>query len=468
MIDDALPGCEEIGLENRMTLAQTFAAFTEDTAGLSPQARAAALRAVFDLIGCALAGRSTAGGTAALKAAPDTWGAGPASCWFSDLRLAVPGAAFVNAAFASMLDLDDGHRAASGHPGAPVIPAVLATAESQGADVERVLTAIAIGYEVGVRIAGARDVEMLHTFDSGLWCGQGVAAAVSWLRRLGPERTAHAIAIAGTTAPGQTATGFTKHMGNNVKEGIPFATALGLVAVELAAAGYTGPVDLLDDPARYDRSVLLSGLGGGSWMIETTYFKPYGACRWAHAAIDAVLEIKARHRIAAGAIENIHIETFTQALSLNNEVAPATLESAQYSVPFCVAAAAVHGAEALLPMEPWLLKDAAVLAVSPRVTLSIAADLDPMFPRRVPARVIVRTAQGSHAATVLAPRGEPVNPMSDDDLKAKFFTIADRQIAPRASAALLDAFDSFRAGELAPLLAALGGTPALAQTAAAV
>jgi 2-methylcitrate dehydratase PrpD len=450
-----------------MTIAQTFAAFAADTGSLSPQARAAALRAVFDLIACALAGRRTSGGAAALKAAPNTWGAGPASCWFSDLRLAVPGAAFVNAAFASMLDLDDGHRAASGHPGAPVIPAVLATAESHGADVERVLTAIAIGYEIGVRVAGARDVEMLHTFDSGLWCGQGVAAAVSWLRGLDPEKTAHAIAIAGTTAPGQTATGFTKHMGNNVKEGIPFATALGLVAVELAASGYTGPVDLLDDPARYDRSVLLSGLGG-SWLIETTYFKPYGACRWAHAAIDAVLEIKARHRIAAGAIENIHVETFAQALSLNNELAPATLESAQYSVPFCIAAAAVHGADALLPIEPWLLKDAAVLAVSPRVTLSIEPDLDLMFPRRVPARVMVRTARGMHETTVLAPRGEPVNPMSDDDLTAKFFTIADRQISPVASAALLDAFELFRAGELAPLLATLGRTPALAQTAAAV
>lgn len=449
-----------------MTIAHTFAEFAQKTSVLTPAARAAALRTVFDLVTAALAGRQTAGGVAALKAAPRVWGVGPSACWFSDLRLSIPGAAFVNAAFASMLDLDDGHRAASGHPGAAVIPAVLATAESHDADAERLLTAIAIGYEVGVRVAGARDVDMLHTFDSGLWCGQGVAAAVSWLRGLGPENTAHAIAIAGTTAPGQTATGFTKHMGNNVKEGIPFATALGLVSVELAAAGFTGPVDLLDDPARYDRSVLLADLGK-RWMIETGYFKPYGACRWAHAAIDAILEIQARHGIGADAIESIHIETFSQALSLNNELAPPTLESAQYSVPFCVAAAAVHGAEALVPMEPALLKDKAVLAVSPRVTLSIAADLDPMFPARVPARVAVRSASGVHEATVLAPRGEPVNPMSDEDLAAKFFTIAARRISPAASTALLDAFAALRSGEIAPLLAALGRSPALAQTAAA-
>jgi 2-methylcitrate dehydratase PrpD len=450
-----------------MTITRTFAAFAQETAALSPAARAATLRAVFDLVAAALAGRQTAGGIAALNAAPGIWGAGGASCWFSDLRLAVPGAAFVNAAFASMLDLDDGHRAASGHPGAAVIPAVLATAEAHGADAERMLTAIAIGYEIGVRVAGARDVDMLHTFDSGLWCGQGVAAAVSWLRGLGPERTAHAIAIAGTTAPGQTATGFTKHMGNNVKEGIPFATALGLVSVELAAAGFTGPIDLLDDPARYDPAVLLADLGA-AWMIETGYFKPYGACRWAHAAIDAMLAIQDRHGISPDAIESIHIETFSQALSLNNEIAPPTLESAQYSVPFCVAAAAVHGADALLPMAPALLKDEAVLAVSPRVSLAVAADLDPMFPARVPARVAVKTARGVFDATVLAPRGEPVNPMSDADLRAKFFTIAERRIAPAAAAELLDALAALRAGEAGPLLAVLGRVPALASQAIGV
>ena len=199
------------------------------------------------------------------------------------MRLSIPGAAFVNAAFASMLDLDDGHRAASGHPGAAVIPAVMATAEAHGADAERVLTAIAIGYEIGVRIAGARDVDTLHTFDSGLWCGQGAAAAAGWLRGLDPARLANAIAIAGTTAPGQTATAYTKLMGNNVKEGIPFATALGLVAVELAAAGFTGPVDFLDEEKRYDRSGLerrsRRPLADRDRLFQALWLLPLGACR---------------------------------------------------------------------------------------------------------------------------------------------------------------------------------------------
>jgi 2-methylcitrate dehydratase PrpD len=450
-----------------MTVAHTLAAFACDTTRLTPAARIAAVRAVFDLIAAAIAGSRTSGGIAALEAASVAWGPGQAACWFSNVRLAIPGAAFVNAAFASMLDLDDGHRAASGHPGAAVIPAVLATAESHGGDAERVLTAIAIGYEIGVRIAGARDVDTLHTFDSGLWCGQGAAAAAGWLRGLDATRIANAIAIAGTTAPGQTATAYTKLMGNNVKEGIPFATALGLIAVELAAAGFTGPVDFLDEEKRYDRGVLSTDLGTG-WLIETTYFKPYGCCRWAHAAIDALLQLMQQERLIPDEIRGVHVETFTQALSLNNDLAPPTLEAAQYSVPFCLAAAAIHGAEALLPLEEPLLCDPKVLAFTPRVALSIAPDLDPMFPRSVPARITVTTARGVHRQTVLAPRGEPVNPLGDDDLLAKFSTIARGQLAPVTSAALLKALDAFDKGDIAPLLANLGRVPALARAAANV
>lgn len=448
-----------------MTVAHGLAAFACDTIALPASARAATLRTVLDLIASAIAGSTTGGGRAALAAAPVAWGPGRAACWFSNERLSIPGAAFVNAAFASMLDIDDGHRIASGHPGAAVIPAVLATAEVHGADAERALTAIAIGYEVGVRIAGARDTGKLHTFDSGLWCGQGAAAAAGWLRGLDAGQLANAIAIAGTTAPGQTATAYTKLMGNNVKEGIPFATALGLVAVELAAAGFTGPVDFLDEEARYDRTVLTANLGA-PWLIEGTYFKPYSCCRWAHAPIDALLQVMAERHLPADDIESVHVETFGPTLTLNNDLAPPTLEAAQYSVPFCLAAAAVHGAASLLPLEEPLLRDPQVLAFAPRVTLSVAADLDAMFPRSVPARIAVTTARGTTACTVLAPRGEPVNPMDDAALLDKFATIAHGRLEPAAAATILDALRQLKGGDLAPLLAALGSAPALALAAA--
>jgi 2-methylcitrate dehydratase PrpD len=417
-------------------------------------ARSAAVRAVLDLIGAATAGTATQGGVGARAAAIRAWGTGPAACWFSGERLTVAGAAFANSAIASMLDLDDGHRAAAGHPGAAVIPAIIATAEAIGADAERTLTAIVLGYEIGVRIAAARDFKALHTFDSGLWCGQGVTAAVSWLRGLPPRAVANAIAIAGTTAPGQTATGYTRLMGNHVKEGIAWATATGVTAAELAAHGFTGPVDLLDDEARYDASILTSGLGD-RWHIEDTYFKLYSCCRWAHAAIDGLLEIIEQNRMNAGDIVAIRIYTFSQALTLNNDLVPRTLEAAQYSVPFCVAVAAVRGPDALLPIEELMLRDEAVLHCARKVTLTVDPALDALFPSAVPARVEVATRDERYSRTVVAPRGEPSNPLSWDDLKAKFHVLAENRMRPDSVKRLIDGVAALETGDIGPLLSSL-------------
>ena len=458
----------EVRVEGKlMTIALALATFACGLQTAPKSVRPAAMRAVFDLIGCAISGTGTGGGTAGRKAAVHAWGKGPSSCWFSGERLTVPGAAFANSAIASMLDLDDGHRAASGHPGAGVIPAVIATAEAIGASAERVLTAIALGYEIGVRISAARDFRSLHTFDSGLWCGQGVAAAVGWLRGLNPETIANAIAIAGTTAPGQTATGYTRLMGNNVKEGIAWATATGVTAVELAAHGFTGPTDFLDDATRYDPSILTEALGE-RWHIEDVYFKLYSCCRWAHAAIDGILEIKEQEGIGPDDILAIRISSFAQALSLNNDLAPPTLEAAQYSVPFCVAVAAVRGPDALLPLQESRLVDRGVLDCACKITLTIDPKLDAMFPSAVPAHVEVKSRKGLFSRTVTAPRGESTNPLGWDGIGRKFQSVARKRLSPSAVAGLIEAIAALEGGDIGPLLSALAAPDRNSSPAAAV
>ncbi len=113
-----------------MFAATQFAEFAHSPEALPNSARKAAIRTVFDLLTAAIAGHPTPGAQAARRAALQFWGPGTAACWFSDARLAMAGAAFANSAASSMLDLDDGHRAAAGHPGASVIPAVLAHADA--------------------------------------------------------------------------------------------------------------------------------------------------------------------------------------------------------------------------------------------------------------------------------------------------------------------------------------------------
>src|SRR5262249_39650669 len=155
---------------------------------------------------------------------------------------------------------------------------------------------------------------------------------------------------------------------------------------------------------------------GEEWLILGTYFKPYSACRWAHAAVDGLVEILHAHGIAASAIEQIEVETFGRALTLNNEIAPTSIEGAQYSIPFCLGRAGVGGTAALLPMTAAALRRSDAADLAAKVRLAVDPGLDAMFPAAVPARVKIRAGTKLFERTVLTPKGEPTNPLDDADL----------------------------------------------------
>lgn len=437
-----------------MTIAERLAEFVHETKSVPDDVQQSAVKCVFDLMTAAIAGYQTPNAKAVREIANMTWGPGPASIWFSGEGSTPAGAAFVNAACACSLDLDDGHRTAAGHPGTAIIPGVFALLDASSFDAQRVMLAITLGYEIGVRISASRDLKTVPTTNTGIWCGQAVAATAGALRGLSPTKIAHAIAIAGMTSPSQSATPYTKHRGNNVKEGIPWGTANGILAINLAEKGFTGPIDILDSAERFATAPLLDGLGT-HWHIVNTYFKPYSACRWIHAPIDALLELMQRHGIKAADIVSIDVDTFGRTMTLSNEVAPATLEGAQYSLPFCLGVAAVHGASALLPLTDEPLKDAMVLDVSRRVQTTVTPEFDEMFPRAVPGRVRISTATATFEHTVLTPKGEPTNPMTWDDIEAKFDAVAVPRIGSRVADDIRGAIGALRVGDINALRALL-------------
>ena len=260
-----------------------------------------------------------------------------------------------------------------------------------------------------MRIAAARDFAKLDTLSTGRWCAYGVAAAAARLRGLTVAQTAQALATAGVLSPGLSAAGYSRVMGNHAKEGIPWATLTGVWAAELAAGGFTGPVDILDHPAYYDAPAITAGLGQG-FAVDRVYFKPYACCRWSHAALDALCGLTRAQRLAAGELAGIEVHTFERALRLNNDPDPPTLEAAQYSLPFCLAAAAVAGPEALLPLTPALLGREDIVAVARRVSLHIDPELDRAFPGQAAARVVRPDRLREVRGALPAPAGRPGQP----------------------------------------------------------
>jgi len=377
---------------------------------------------VVDCIAAAICGADDPGARAARLAAKRGFGAGTDQIWFTRDSAPPAAALMANAASASILDLDDGHRAAAGHPGAAIVPAVLAEASRLRATSCDAAAAIITGYEIAVRMAAARDFSRLDTMSSGRWAHFGVVAALARLRGLCPEILTEALAIAGIHGPNQSASGYSTVMGSHTKEGIPWSALNGVLALDLAESGYTGPVDLVEHADYYDASALVAGLGSEPRILGT-YFKPYSCCRWAHAPIDGLLDLQRRYGIVPEAITRIEVATFARALALANATAPQTLPAAQYSLPFTIALAALRGTDALAPMRTGSLADPAVIGFAERVVLRIDPDREAAFPREAGACITVETHDGTYSVRVTQPRGEPTNPMTRADLMHKFAAV---------------------------------------------
>ncbi|GAA5064382.1 MmgE/PrpD family protein [Roseibacterium beibuensis] len=396
-------------------------------APLPPKVAHQANRCILDVVACASAGQDAPAVTACLKAAQSLYAAGSASVWFRGMSLGPVAAGMVNATAAMVLDMDDGNRQAMGHPGAGVVPAVLALAETLGADWCAIQKAIVIGYEVAVRVGRA---EQRPSYHSANYTSFGVTAAAACLMGLSQDQIAHALGICAYYGPRVSDLTLSCEMGSDVKESLPWSVVVGISAGELAGKGFLGNRDALDIEERFNRDAMLQGLGQ-THLILNTYFKRYSCCRWMHASVEGLLSIMSDLALTHDQIERVEVQTFTQAASLNNRHEPDTLIDAQFSVPYAMAIAAVQGESCLMPMTARVLHHQATEAFAKKVSLHVSDAMNDAFPAKTPSRVTVISALGTFAAQVDAPWGEPVHAPTDEELIDKFLVVGGSILSPQ-------------------------------------
>jgi 2-methylcitrate dehydratase PrpD len=376
-------------------------------------------RCVLDLVGVAIAGTRTPMTQIGARFAYDYFAPGKATVIGSRRPLGPIGAAWVNCTAASALDLDDGHRMAMGHPGAVVIPAALAIAETAEATGREFLAAIVAGYEVAVRASVARVPWYKdRMYSSGIWGVFGAAAAAGKL--LGFDEATLQSAIGSAASHGPFPPGGLQANYSMVKEVIGWAGMAGCAAALLAQQGFIGPEDVMDYSGRWDTGELVEGLGDPDrYAILGAYFKPYAVCRWAHPSVDAVLDLAGRHGVQSGEIAKIQVETFYEVTRLVN-YEPRNAIAAQFSIPFALAVALRTRKIGPEDVTESNLRNPDILALARKVEVTVDPDINSQFPAKTIARVTMHTTRGSFEATVEYPRGNPENPLSDEDLAAKF------------------------------------------------
>jgi 2-methylcitrate dehydratase PrpD len=406
-----------------------------DPHALPAAARDQAVRCVLDLVGVAIAGTRTPMAQISARFGHDQFAPGSATVIGSGRPLSITGATWVNGAHASALDMDDGNRMAMGHPGACVIPAALAMAEQTGASGKEFLAALVAGYEVAVRASAARVPWYKDKmYSTGIWGVFGATAAAGKLLGFDDATLQSALGTAGSH--GAFPPGGLQANHAMVKEAIAWSGMTGVSAALLAQRNFLGPADFLDYSERWDTSALVAGLGDpGRFAILDTYFKPYAVCRWAHAAVDGVLELKRRHDLKVEEIEAIQVETFWEVTRLAN-CEPSNAIAAQFSIQFALAVALLHDRIGPAEVSDAHLRDPAILNLARKVQVSVDDALDRQFPAKTMARVTMRTQRGDYRTTVEYPRGNPENPLSDAELEAKFRSLTGDLISEERSQAL--------------------------------
>ncbi|MDA0305021.1 MAG: MmgE/PrpD family protein [Proteobacteria bacterium] len=416
------------------------------SAELPEDARHAAKRAIIDWFSSTICGGIVAPATMMMDAYADSIGHGKAVLYPSGKTSDARTAALINGAAVHTIEFDDIFRDGLYHPGAPVISAALALAQAKGKNGDALIRAVIAGYETSNRLAVAVNpahYEFWHTTGSiGTF---GAAAAASAVLGLDGEKTAHAMANAGTLAAGlqqafrAEAMAKPLHPGHAAETGVKLALA--------AEQGVTGALDILEGERGYgaamckdpDWQTAADDLGKSFTIIRTT-FKNHAACGHTHAAIDGVLALRAKHNLTPDNVKRIHAASFQKALEICGNTNPQTIFEAKFSLPYVAAMALRTGRVRMEAFSDELLKDKDLRQLINKVEVSVDAELDAQFPKRRAANISIETTDGEtfeHYAPTR--KGDPDNPLTDDELAEKFLELTGSVLGDGRAAELLDA-----------------------------
>ncbi|MEM0989380.1 MAG: MmgE/PrpD family protein [Pseudomonadota bacterium] len=405
-----------------MTAIQTFAAFTTR---MSPPdaARIAARRCMMDTLGAIVAGGTEMPAVGLARTLPDRGPVRLVPRGRSDMRTA----ALINATAAHTVEVDDIFRDGLYHPGVAVIPAALAVAEAETADGPRLIDAIIAAYEVSNRIARAVNPAHYNYWHTTATVGHfGAAVAAGHILRLSTTEMAHAMGTVATMAAGLrhafSAGSMTKplHAGR--------AAEAGVLAALTARAGITGVADMLDGARGFGQAMSedVDWVGavadlGEVWTITQMTQKAHACCGHNFAALDAIRILMAEHDLTAPDISAIEVGGYRATVEICGEAYPTTPEGARFSLPYCAAVMALRGTVTPEAFSTAALHDRGVRNLAARVTVAEDAEAEAGFPQRRSALVTLVLADGRQVShRRLTRKGDPDDPLTDDELALKF------------------------------------------------
>lgn len=388
--------------------------------------RKAVKRLLLDYLGVAVAGSQTGSGEVARRFAQSSGGHEEATLIGEGTRVPAMQAALANAISSHSVELDDIDVLALFHFSPPVYSAALATAERQKADGKALLAALAAGCEMMERVSKAANNSLRNRgYHTTPTCGIfGATVASACLLGLSAEQIVSALGLAGAQSGGLMEM-YGPSMQKRFNPGP--ASRSGVTSSLMAQLGFTGAATIFEGERGFLKAFTDSNDPGQLVKdLDKPYqldieFKPYSCARPIHNAIDCALEIRRKHQPDLQRIKRIRMARHPDWALYHQNAHPTTYHEAQVSLPYSVAVALTDG-QALFPQyNNARLKEPMLKKLSEMVEISV----DESLPRGVSCLMTMEMDDGAiYRSQVDYPKGSIQNPMSDDELRAKFDSLA--------------------------------------------
>jgi 2-methylcitrate dehydratase PrpD len=401
--------------------------------------RAEACRTLLNWAGCAVGGSRHETVDITLRALARFAGPAQASVLGRRERMDIMHAALVNGISSHVLDFDDTHLKTVIHPAGPVVPAILALAETQPVSGRDFLHALVLGAEVECRIGNA--VYPAHydrgwhiTGTTGVF---GAAAAAGRLLGLSEQQMRWAFGLAAAQPVGlrEMFGTMTKsfHPGRAAQNGLMAAVLAreNFTSSDAGLEGKTGWANVLSTSCDYAQ--ITEGLGSRYEILLNTY-KPFACGIVLHPSIDACLQLRAAHELTPQAIERIELRVHPLVLELTGKRTPQTGLEGKFSVYFAAAVAIAAGGAGVKQFTDDWVRQPAVVALRDRVI----ATVDPAI-GEAQAGAAITLKDGRRLETFVEHAiGSVERPMSDRDLDGKVRDLCDGVLRADQAARLID------------------------------
>lgn len=416
---------------------------------LTPEAIDAAKRFLYDSVGCGLGGFQQEDCQLMLDYVVEMGGADHCTCIGSGHRTSAENATLYNALAIRAMDYNDIYwKADPCHP-SDIIPAATSICEWKKLSGRELIVGIVLAYEMEMRYCEAGEPGIR---EKG-WHHATLTAFVSPMvaaRMLGLDAKTmqHAIGISASHSCtlGAVTAGKLTMMKNTVD---PLATQAGVRAALLAQAGYSGPEHVVDGKEglvhcfgpRWHLDKLTDGLGQRFKIVDCG-MKAFPIEALSHSPLTATLKIVREHAIGPDDVAQIKVETIARAADILSDPAkyrPTSKETADHSLPYCLAVAIADGQVTPRQFTNERINDPKLHPLMDAVQAVGNDEFEALFPTSQPARVTITTKTGrSHSARVDVPKGDCRDPMAIEEIEVKFNALAAERFTPPRCAEIRD------------------------------